>query len=90
MRNLVPLRNSVLCRKLNLSKEIASEGSIFIPKNNVDLYEIVRKSEMNDTEFDFEIGDVVISKSTGDELEVNKNEKYYLFKNENIMCKIEE
>ena len=88
--NLEPTRNSVLCRKLNESRELCSSGSILVQRSNVDLYEIVKVSELNDKPFPFGVGDVVVSNSTGDRLEPNHGEIVYLFRNENIMCKVEE
>jgi len=89
MRALEPVRNSILCRKLNRSRELCNSGQILVQKGNVDLYEILKVSGINDNRFPFKVGDIVVSNSTGDKLEVNPGEIVYLFKNENIMCKVE-
>lgn len=89
MRTLEPIRNSILCRKLNESRELCGSGSILVQKENVDIYEILKVSEINDKPFPFKVGDKVVSNSTGDRMEVNPGEIVYLFRNENIMCKVE-
>ena len=56
--------------------------------NNVDLYRIIDFNCSDKDLFNFEIGDIIMSNSTGDEIEINNSEFVYLFKIENIMCKV--
>lgn len=86
MRKLVPLKNSVVCKRLNKKTELQTIGNLQIKKENVDLYEILDIA--SDEPIDFKVGDVIMSCSSGDEIEINDNEIIYLFKNEHIMCKI--
>jgi co-chaperonin GroES (HSP10) len=86
MRKLVPLKNSVVCKRLNKKIELQTIGNLQIKKENVDLYEIL--DIVSDDPIDFKVGDVIMSCSSGDEIEINDNEIIYLFKNEHIMCKI--
>lgn len=86
MRTLKPIKNSVVCKRINNKDEIVN-NIILIPKKNVDLYQIV--DFHSDDDFPFSIGDVVMSCSTGDEIEINPDEIIYLFKTEHIMCKVE-
>lgn len=88
MRRLVPIKNSVVCKRLNEKTELQTDGLVQFRKKNVDLYEILEIS--SDEPTDFKVGDVVVSCSTGDEIEINENEVVYLFKVENLMCKVEE
>jgi co-chaperonin GroES (HSP10) len=90
LKKLDPIRNSVLCRKLNESQELSRDGAILLKRENVDLYEILKVSEANEKPFPFKVGDVVVSNSTGDRIEINPGEIVYLFRNENIMCKVED
>ena len=86
MRKLVPLKNSVVCKRLNKKTELQTIGNLQIKKENVDLYEILDIA--SDEPIDFKVGDVIMSCSSGDEIEINDNEIVYLFKNEHIMCKV--
>ena len=86
MRKLVPLKNSVVCKRLNKKTELQTIGNLQIKKENVDLYEIL--DIVSDDPIDFKVGDVIMSCSSGDEIEINDNEIVYLFKNEHIMCKV--
>ncbi len=87
MRKLVPIKNSVVCKRLNEKSELQTNGLIRVRKQNVDLYEILDIS--SDEQTDFKAGDKIMSCSTGDEIEINENETVYLFKLENIMCKVD-
>lgn len=87
MRKLVPLKNSVVCKRLNKKTELQTIGNLQIKKENVDLYEILDIA--SDEPINFKVGDVIMSCSSGDEIEINDNEIIYLFKNEHIMCKIQ-
>lgn len=87
MRKLVPIKNSVVCKRINQSSDLQTIGLIQIKKQNVDLYEILEIS--SDEQTTFKVGDIVMSCSTGDEIEINDKEIVYLFKLENIMCRVE-
>ena len=85
-RKLIPIKNSVVCKRLNEKTELQTNGLIQVRKQNVDLYEILDIS--SDEPTDFKTGDKIMSCSTGDEIEINEHEVVYLFKVENIMCKV--
>jgi co-chaperonin GroES (HSP10) len=87
MRKLVPIKNSVVCKRLNEKSELQTNGLIQVRKQNVDLYEILDIS--SDEPTDFKVGDKIMSCSIGDEIEINENEIVYLFKLENVMCKVD-
>lgn len=90
-RTLVPIRESVLCRKLTSKDNVVADNGIFIKKDNVDIYEVLDFSLSDDEDkniIELHKGDRVMSCSTGDEIEVNVGEIVYLFKQEHIMCKV--
>lgn len=86
MRILKPIKNSVVCKKVEGGDELITDVVVF-HKRTVDLYQIL--DFQSDDDFPFKIGDVVMSCSTGDEIEINPKEFVYLFKTEHIMCKVE-
>lgn len=88
MRKLIPIKNSVVCKRTNEKSSLVLENGIYHTIENVDLYEILDFSVDDDYHFNFKIGDVVMSNSTGDEIEVNKSDIIFLFKVENIICKV--
>jgi co-chaperonin GroES (HSP10) len=88
MRKLIPIKNSVVCKRVNDKTTMSSIGGIQCMVNNVDLYRIIDFNCSDKDLFDFEIGDIIMSNSTGDEIEINNSEFVYLFKIENIMCKV--
>ena len=90
MRKLIPIKDSVVCKRITEKANIIKNNGVFSKITNVDLYEIIDIHCSNDKTFNFAIGDIVMSNSTGDEIEINESEVVYLFKNENIMCKIED
>jgi len=85
---LVPLKNTVICKQINKKTEIANVGGIEVQRQNVDLYEIVDLAIDDGIRFDFKVGDVVMSCSTGDELDIDGT-IYFVFKHENIIGKID-
>ena len=90
MRKLIPIKDSVVCKRINEKTTLVSTNGIQRRINNVDLYEVLDFSDSEKKKFEFNIGDIVMSNSTGDEIEINDAEIVYLFKTENIMCKIDE
>lgn len=89
MRKLVPLRDSVVCRKICGGKKTVIKNGISVNKTDVDIYEIIEMPNViTNNDFQFGIGDAVISNSTGDEIEINPGDTVYLFKIENIMCNV--
>lgn len=90
MRKLIPIKDSVVCKRINEKTTLVSSNGIQRRINNVDLYEVLDFSDSAEKKFEFNIGDIVMSNSTGDEIEINDAEIVYLFKTENIMCKIDE
>ena len=89
MRKLVPIKDSVVCKRITDKTTLVSFGGIQCRINNVDLYEVLDFSDSEDKKFEFGVGDIVMSNSTGDEIEINDSDIVYLFKTENIMCKVE-
>ena len=90
MRRLIPIKNSVVCKKINKTDGTEVKNGVHLHMKDVDLYEVIDFSDDKDNPFEFKVGDIVMSNSTGDEIEVNRNDIYYLFKNEHIMCKVED
>lgn len=90
MRNLVPLRGSVLCKKVDGGESTTTRNGLKIYKKTVDIYKIIELPVVPSAKYDFKLGDEVISNSTGDEIEINGGETVYLFKLENIMCVVNE
>lgn len=89
MRKLVPLRDSVVCRKICGGKRTVIKNGISVKKTDIDIYEIIQMPKVKtNNDFQFGVGDAVISNSTGDEIEINPGETVYLFKIENIMCNV--
>lgn len=91
MRKLVPIINSVVCKKITEDEELTMFNFLHLKKKNVDLYKILSFCS-DDEEFNrtFKIGDIIMSASTGDEIEVNDGDVIFLFKTEHIMCKVDE
>jgi len=87
-RILKPIKNSVVCKKTKGTTETAEENGLYLKKDSIPLYEILEYSVDDKKTFPFEVGDVVMSTSTGDEIEINEGETVYLFKSEHIMCKV--
>ena len=89
MRSLVPVRGSVLCRKVKGGTMTQNVGGLSVKSSDVDIYQIILLPEVEIEDFPFKVGDFVMSNSTGDAIEVNPGETEYLFKAENIMCSID-
>lgn len=79
-----------MCKRTNEKTSLVLENGIYKKMDNVDLYEIIDFVVDDDIDFDFKIGDIVMTNSYGDEIEINKNDTIFLFKIENIMCKVDE
>jgi co-chaperonin GroES (HSP10) len=88
MRKLIPIKDSVVCKRVNDKTTMSSIGGIQCMINNIDLYRIIDFNCADKESFNFEIGDIIMSNSNGDEIEINDSEIIYLFKIENIMCKV--
>lgn len=87
MRKLVPIKDSVICKRVSNKDTIETQNGIQFKSNNVDLYEIIDLS-ITDNVDSLKIGDIIMNHSTGDEIEINPGEYIYLFKSEHIMCKV--
>lgn len=90
MRRLVPIRDSVVCKKISGGTTYENRGGIKVKVTTIDLYEIISVPEIVPEGFTFKPGDRIISNSTGDEIELNPGEIVYLFKIENLMCLVDE
>lgn len=88
MRKLIPIKDSVVCKRVNDKTTMSSIGGIQCMINNIDLYRIIDFNCTDKESFNFEVGDIIMSNSNGDEIEINDSEIIYLFKIENIMCKV--
>ena len=84
MKKLIPQNDMVLC-KLVSSDEKTTESGFVYKSNDIPLYCI---EEVGPQVKNFNVGDIVVVNSTGTMVEFNDNE-YFLFKEENIMGKVE-
>ena len=90
MRKLVPIRGSVVCEKASGGTSTETKGFVH-KKEEVDVYRILALPEvLLDEGCEFKVGDLVMSNSTGDVIEINPGETVYMFRIENLMCKVEE
>ena len=81
MKTLVPVRDSIICKKIGGGKVSKNIGGIMINSEEVDEYEVLSLPEITpDETYPFEVGDIVMSNSTGDKIEINPGEIVYLFK----------
>lgn len=87
MRKLVPIKDSVICKRVSNKDTIETQNGIQFKRNDVDLYEIIDLS-ITDNVDDLKVGDIIMSHSSGDEIEINPGECIFLFKSEHIMCKV--
>ena len=87
MRKLIPVKDSVICKRVSSKDTIETQNGIQFKRNDVDLYEIVDLS-ITDNVDNLKVGDIVMSHSSGDEIEINPVECIFLFKSEHIMCKV--
>ena len=87
MRKLIPVKDSVICKRVSSKDTIETQNGIQFKRNDVDLYEIIDLS-ITDNVDDLKVGDIVMSHSSGDEIEINPGECSFLFKSEHIMCKV--
>lgn len=89
MRKLVPIRGSVLCRKIRGGTHTETVNGLKVVRVEVDLYEILDMPQIPVDGCNFKVGDIVMSNSTGDAIEINPGEIVYLFKVENLMCALD-
>ena len=87
MRKLIPVKDSVICKRVLIKDTIETQNGIQFKRNDVDLYEIIDLS-ITDNVDNLKVGDIVMSHSSGDEIEINPGEYIFLFKSEHIMCKV--
>lgn len=90
MRNLIPIRGSAVCKKVYGGNETEIIGGIKVNRVRVDVYKIIELPVVQSEGYNFKVGDLVMSNSTGDEIEINPGETVYLLKLENLMCIIED
>lgn len=88
MRRLVPVRGSVVCTRVQDGARTTCVGGVRTKVGQVDLFRIQSLPEIPAEDCMFSVGDVVMSNSTGDEIEINPGETVYLFKLENLMCRV--
>lgn len=88
MKKIIPIKNSVVCKRTNEKSSLVLENGVYRNIENVDLYEIIDFAVDDDVDFKFNIGDIVMSNSYGDEIEIDNSDIIFLFKIENIMCKV--
>ena len=82
---VVPVRNSVICRKI-ADEGTKETGGVVVSGKSVDLYEVISFSERDG--FEFSVGDVVLPSGKGDEFEVSPGKSLFRFNVGNIMCRV--
>lgn len=82
---IVPIRNSVICRKVGGTKS-NDDGWYISPENGIDMFEVVSFSKGDG--FEFSVGDVVIPDGKGDEFETDDGETVYRFDVGKVMCRV--
>lgn len=87
MRKLIPVKDSVICKRVSIKDTIETQNGIQFKRNDVDLYEIIDLSIIDNVD-NLKVGDIIMSHSSGDEIEINPGEYIFLFKSEHIMCKV--
>ena len=89
VRRLVPIRGSAVCRKVAGGERLSDAGGLRTKVVKVDLYEVMALPVVSpEGDCPFKAGDIVMSNSTGDEIEINPGETVYLFRLENLMCRV--
>ena len=83
---IIPIKNTVLCKKNQNEKESSIKGILILNKKEVDTYKIISVSS-DDDEYIFKPDDEIIVSGTGDVIEMD-GEDFYLFKTENVVAKI--
>ena len=83
---IIPIKNTVLCKKIKNEKESSIKGILILNKKEVDTYKIISVSS-DDDEYIFKPDDEIIVSGTGDVIEMD-GEDFYLFKTENVVAKI--
>ena len=89
MRDIVPIRGTALCRKIHGGTSAREVDGLRVKRTSVDLYRIDELPVVPSPEYPFKVGDVVMSNSTGDEIEMNPGDVVYLMKLKNLMCVVE-
>ena len=83
---IIPIKNTVLCKKIKTEKESSIKGILILNKMEVDTYKIISVSS-DDDEYIFKPDDEIIVSGSGDLIEID-GEDFYLFKTENVVAKI--
>ena len=83
---IVPIKNTVLCKKIKNENDSSIKGILIINKKEVYTYKIISVSS-DDDGYIFKPGDEVIVSGSGDVIEMD-GEEFYLFKTENVVAKI--
>ena len=83
---IIPIKNTVLCKKIKNEKESSIKGILILNKKEVDTYKIISVSS-DDDEYIFKPDDEIIVSGSGDVIEMD-GEDFYLFKTENVVAKI--
>ena len=82
---VIPVRNSVICRKVERSGTVDS-GGIVVDDDRLDTYEVVSFSQGDG--FEFSVGDIVVPARAGDEFEVAPGKSLFRFDPGEIMCRV--
>lgn len=82
---IIPENKTVLCERLVEDKHQTVAGGVTYEKEELLVYKVLAKAP--DADF-ADIGDEIVCNSTGTRLNVPGNGVQYLFKEENIACKI--
>ena len=83
---IIPIKNTVLCKKINNENDSSIKGILILNKKEVDTYKIISVSS-DDDEYIFKPDDEIIVSGSGDVIEMD-GEDFYLFKTENVVAKI--
>ena len=83
---IIPIKNTVLCKKIKNENYSSIKGILILNKKKVDTYKIISVSS-DDDEYIFKPDDEIIVSGTGDVIEMD-GEDFYLFKTENVVAKI--
>ena len=83
---IIPIKNTVLCKKIKNENDSSIKGILILNKKRVDTYKIISVSS-DDDEYIFKPDDEIIVSGSGDVIEMD-GEDFYLFKTENVVAKI--
>lgn len=82
---IVPENGTVLCERLTAPKSQIERDGLIYEAENLPTYRIVSSSARVEC---FSVGDEIVCDSTGTKLDLPDGKVMYLFKTENIACKM--